>query len=188
MASQGTTTANAAAPPTPSASGVSSSPNNLPPSVHTVMVGNGGFSFEPSELNDVGVGETGTLSTFFLAVPPQLTISVTFQFYPPDHSVARAEFGSACVPYEYTGRGKQGGSFWSGTQYLDDARHVSWPFECCRMCFARAPLIPPTANPVELHGDIHGANLLLLRGAWILQRVREKRVERACGAHSLRLP
>lgn len=60
-------------------------------------------------MNDVNVGDT-----------------VTFEFYPPDHSVARAEFGSACVPYEYTGPGKTG--FWSGTQYVNDVNHVGQAF------------------------------------------------------------
>lgn len=41
---------------------------------------------------------------------------VDFEFYPPDHSVARAEFGSPCVPYEYTGKDKVG--FWSETQWV----------------------------------------------------------------------
>lgn len=37
-----------------------------------------------------------------------------FRFYPQNHSVARAEYGSnrACIPYEVTGINKQG--FWSG--------------------------------------------------------------------------
>lgn len=49
---------------------------------------------------------------------------VTFEFYPPDHSVARAEFGSACVPYEYTGKNKQG--FWSNTQNVTDFDHLKY--------------------------------------------------------------
>lgn len=66
---------------------------------HTVKAGAGGFHFEPAELTNVSVGDV-----------------VTFEFYPPDHSVARAEFGSACVPYEYTGKDRIG--FWSGTQWV----------------------------------------------------------------------
>lgn len=75
------------------------------PQIHTVKAGAGGFKFEPAELTDVQIGDT-----------------VTFEFYPPDHSVARAEFGSACVPYEYTGKGKEG--FWSDTQLVKDVDHV----------------------------------------------------------------
>ncbi|ENI03115.1 hypothetical protein COCC4DRAFT_42182 [Bipolaris maydis ATCC 48331] len=67
---------------------------------HTVKAGAGGFHFEPAELANVSVGDV-----------------VTFEFYPPDHSVARAEFGSACVPYEYTGRDRTG--FWSETQWVE---------------------------------------------------------------------
>lgn len=69
------------------------------PEVHLVKVGSGGFQFEPAQLNNISVGDV-----------------VMFEFYPPDHSVARAEFGSACMPYEYTGRDKPG--FWSGTQWV----------------------------------------------------------------------
>ncbi|KAF2826406.1 hypothetical protein CC86DRAFT_394386 [Ophiobolus disseminans] len=68
--------------------------------VHLIKVGAGEFKFEPQQITNVAVGDT-----------------VTFEFYPPDHSVARAEFGSACVPYGSTGKGKQG--FWSGTKYVD---------------------------------------------------------------------
>lgn len=76
------------------------------PSVHLVKAGAGGFVFEPDQLNNVSVGDV-----------------VTFEFYPPDHSVARAEFGSACVPYEYTGNSKVG--FWSGTQWVNTTNEVS---------------------------------------------------------------
>jgi len=98
--------------PSASASGsVSSSSSSRGPQVHTVKAGAGGFKFDPPELKDVAVGDT-----------------VTFEFYPPDHSVARAEFKSPCVPYEYTGRNKTG--FWSDTQWVDDFDHVrlSLPF------------------------------------------------------------
>lgn len=62
--------------------------------------------FEPAQLSNVGVGDI-----------------VSFEFYPPDHSVARAEFGSACVPYEYTGKSKVG--FWSKTQWVKTPSEVS---------------------------------------------------------------
>ena len=75
------------------------------PQIHTIKVGAGGFHFQPQQLSNVAVGDT-----------------VTFEFYPPDHSVARAEFGSACVPYESTGKGRLG--FWSGTQYVDTVNEV----------------------------------------------------------------
>ena len=75
------------------------------PRVHIIKAGAGGFEFEPQQITNVAVGDT-----------------VTFEFYPPDHSVARAEFGSACVPYEYTGKDKKG--FWSGTQLVDTVAEV----------------------------------------------------------------
>jgi hypothetical protein len=48
--------------------------------------------------------------------PNQLTASVgdvvEFWFYPQNHSVARSDYKSPCIPYEDTGVGRQG--FWSG--------------------------------------------------------------------------
>ncbi|KAH6383684.1 hypothetical protein HBI60_254170 [Parastagonospora nodorum] len=77
------------------------------PKVHLVQVGAGGFHFEPAQLDDVSVGDV-----------------VTFEFYPPDHSVARAEYGKEpCMPYEYTGKGRTG--FWSGTQWVDTVRDIT---------------------------------------------------------------
>ncbi|KAI0570573.1 hypothetical protein Alg130_11177 [Pyrenophora tritici-repentis] len=74
--------------------------------VHVVKVGAGGFHFEPAELTNVSVGDI-----------------VTFEFYPPDHSVARADFGSACVPYEYTGKNRAG--FWSETQWVKTTSDIT---------------------------------------------------------------
>ncbi|KAF1961158.1 hypothetical protein CC80DRAFT_231264 [Byssothecium circinans] len=85
--------------PTGTPSPSSSSSSSTAQQTHTVKVGSGGFKYEPQELKGVNVGDT-----------------VHFEFYPPDHSVARAEFGSPCVPYEYTGKNKTG--FWSDTQWV----------------------------------------------------------------------
>ncbi|RMZ67727.1 extracellular serine-rich [Pyrenophora seminiperda CCB06] len=49
---------------------------------HKAKAGAGGFHFEPAELTNVSVGDV-----------------VTFEFYPPDHSVARAEFGKPIFYY-----------------------------------------------------------------------------------------
>ncbi len=68
-----TTTSSLSASPT-----ASNGPKN-----YTVQVGAGGFTYNPSSLSDVAIGSV-----------------ITFEFFPPDHSVARAAFGSACVPYE----------------------------------------------------------------------------------------
>jgi plastocyanin len=83
------------------------------PRIHLVKAGAGGFHFEPDVLSNVSVGDI-----------------VTFEFYPPDHSVARAEFGSACMPYEYTGKNKIG--FWSETQWVETANDVSDCFDRSR--------------------------------------------------------
>jgi plastocyanin len=103
---------------TPTVSGSVESPTATPtssgePTVHSIKAGAGGFKFTPQELHNVSVGDI-----------------VQWEFYPPDHSVARAEFGSACVPYEYTGKDKVG--FWSETQWVNNTNEVclsvsKWP-------------------------------------------------------------
>ncbi|ORY18009.1 hypothetical protein BCR34DRAFT_596583 [Clohesyomyces aquaticus] len=89
-----------------STSSATNSSTSRGPQVFTVKVGAGSFNYDPANITDVRVGDT-----------------VTFEFYPPDHSVARAEFRSACVPYEYTGGGKTG--FFSGTQNVSDFQHLT---------------------------------------------------------------
>lgn len=104
-----TSSATSAAPTASIASSTSSVATQTSASevrVHVVKAGAGGFHFEPAELTNVSVGDI-----------------ITFEFYPPDHSVARAEYGSACVPYEYTGGDKTG--FWSETQWVDTPDDVS---------------------------------------------------------------
>ncbi|KAL5411979.1 hypothetical protein PMIN04_010031, partial [Paraphaeosphaeria minitans] len=76
------------------------------PRIYLVKVGARGFQFEPAELTNVAVGDV-----------------VTYEFYPPDHSVARAEFGSACVPYEYFGGDRTG--FWSKTQWVETPSDIT---------------------------------------------------------------
>jgi plastocyanin len=106
----------ASASPTPTASDVSSAAASASPSwidssepkVHMIKAGAGGFKFDPQEITNVSVGDI-----------------VTWEFYPPDHSVARAEYESACVPYEYTGKDKVG--FWSGTQLVNNTNEVCLP-------------------------------------------------------------
>ncbi|KAH7393016.1 hypothetical protein BKA66DRAFT_318641 [Pyrenochaeta sp. MPI-SDFR-AT-0127] len=86
----------------PSAS--SSAPSQ--PKVHLIQAGAGGFRFTPQSISNVSVGDI-----------------VTFEFFPPDHSVARAEFGSPCVPYEYLGKNRVG--FWSTTQWVDTVDEIT---------------------------------------------------------------
>ena len=43
--------------------------------------------------------------------------SAELQFFPPNHSVGRAEYQQPCIPYEDTGVNKVG--FWSGFFPLD---------------------------------------------------------------------
>lgn len=102
---QSPTTSSAASSRATTSSSTNSTSSSRPPQVHTVKAGAGGFKFDPQQITDVNVGDT-----------------VTFEFYPPDHSVVRAEFGSACVPYETTGKDKVG--FWSDTQWVKDVNHV----------------------------------------------------------------
>jgi hypothetical protein len=53
-------------------------------------------------------------------VPEDLEISdnfLEFRFYPQNHSVARADYLSPCIPYELTGAGRVG--FWSGFEPIN---------------------------------------------------------------------
>ncbi|CAG5153848.1 uncharacterized protein ALTATR162_LOCUS3355 [Alternaria atra] len=98
--------------PTPTASESVESSSATPtssgePTVYTIKAGSGGFKFDPPELHNVSVGDI-----------------VKWEFYPRDHSVARAEFGSACVPYEYTGKDKVG--FWSETQWVNNTNELTY--------------------------------------------------------------
>lgn len=72
----------------------------------------------PQELTNVSVGDT-----------------VTFEFYPPDHSVVQAEYGSACVPYSYADKDHAGKGFWTETQWVNTTADVSTS--------AHSILIPP---------------------------------------------
>jgi hypothetical protein len=100
--------------PIPSESPISTestSPTSTPsrePQVHIVKTGAGGFKLDPQEIHNVSVGDI-----------------VSFEFYPTGHSIARAEYASACSPYEYTGKGKVG--FWSGEISVEDVDHVCHP-------------------------------------------------------------
>lgn len=89
----------------------SSTASSLPtpskePKVHLVKVGAGGFKFSPQEIHNVSVGDI-----------------ISWEFYPSGHSVARAEYGSACVPYEDTGKDKEG--FWSGPQVVKNTNELT---------------------------------------------------------------
>jgi hypothetical protein len=67
------------------------------PQVHIIKVGAGGFIFSPQQLPNIPINDT-----------------VSFVYYRPDHSVAHAEYGLACVPYGLSGRDRV--EFWSYTQ------------------------------------------------------------------------
>lgn len=49
--------------------------------------------------------------------------TVTFEFWPPDHSVVQAEFGRACVPYSYVDTAHKGKGFFTDLQWLDLGEH-----------------------------------------------------------------
>jgi plastocyanin len=89
------------APSSPSSSS-SSSPSSTSSAAavtHTVSVGLNGFTYTPNSFT-ANVGDT-----------------VLYFFYPSNHSVARAEYGYPCIPYENTGPNKEG--FWSGFEPVD---------------------------------------------------------------------
>ncbi|OIW34456.1 hypothetical protein CONLIGDRAFT_5741 [Coniochaeta ligniaria NRRL 30616] len=62
---------------------------------HTVLVGAEGFKFSPNQYTNVPIGDI-----------------IEFRLYPGNHTVARSDFGTPCLPYEYTGLNRQG--FFSG--------------------------------------------------------------------------
>jgi plastocyanin len=95
--------------------------------VHLVTAGKGGWQFEPAELTNVSIGDI-----------------ITFEFYPPDHSVARADYGSACVPYEYTGKDRTG--FWSETQWVKTASDVRDLFYFLHWCSLANGVRSPTGT------------------------------------------
>lgn len=113
------------------------------PKVHIIKAGAGGFKFTPQEIQNVSVGDI-----------------VSWEFYPRDHSVARAEFGSACVPYEYTGKDKVG--FWSETQWVNDTSQVCFCPDV-RRCLGDIDLC--LDYPLQHNHQLDRAHLLLLRGA-----------------------
>ncbi|KAJ4398465.1 hypothetical protein N0V91_010170 [Didymella pomorum] len=76
--------------------------------IHLIKAGSGGFKFTPQELTNVSVGDI-----------------VTFEFYPPDHSVVQAEFGSACVPYSYADKDHAGKGFWTETQWVKTTADIT---------------------------------------------------------------
>ncbi|KAK4984865.1 hypothetical protein LTR50_006336 [Elasticomyces elasticus] len=63
----------------------STATSSAAPAVHTVTVGKFNNQFQP----DMVVARPGDI--------------VSFQFYPANHSVARAAYGHPCIPYEDTG-------------------------------------------------------------------------------------
>lgn len=72
---------------------------------YSVLVGEDGFKYTPSQVTGVNAGDV-----------------IEFRFFPQNHSVARAAFAQdgndvACIPYEDTGFGRVG--FWSGFQPVD---------------------------------------------------------------------
>ena len=69
--------------------------------IHTVLVGKGNNQYSPNAL---------------IANPGDI---VTFQFYPTNHSVIKAQYGYPCIPYEDVVAGGQG--FYSQPQAVATA-------------------------------------------------------------------
>lgn len=66
---------------------------------HSINVGADGLKFTPDSVT-ASVGDI-----------------ILFRFYPQNHSVARSDYLSPCIPYELTGAGRQG--FWSGFEPIN---------------------------------------------------------------------
>ncbi|KAK8050661.1 hypothetical protein PG994_012391 [Apiospora phragmitis] len=75
---------------TPDRTGALATQTASTPAIHTISVGAAGFSFRPDSLT-ANVGDI-----------------VRFNFYPTNHSVARAEFRYPCIPYETVEIGRRG--------------------------------------------------------------------------------
>jgi plastocyanin len=118
-----------------------SSTDSSEPKVHMIKAGAGGWKFDPQEIHNVSVGDI-----------------VKWEFYPPDHSVARAEFGSACVPYEYTGNDKVG--FWSETQWVNNTNEVCSSISTLEHTQDILTLI---AHVLQHNSQRHSTHILLLR-------------------------
>ncbi|KAJ4291797.1 hypothetical protein N0V90_009692 [Kalmusia sp. IMI 367209] len=74
--------------PSPTESSSASKTSSSAAQTFTVQVGNGDHKFKPDVIQ-AAIGDV-----------------VEFDFYPQNHSVARAEYQHPCIPYEMTGQGK----------------------------------------------------------------------------------
>ncbi|TVY93481.1 hypothetical protein LAWI1_G001297 [Lachnellula willkommii] len=87
---------------------------------HTVSVGAAGFVFTPdtviANVSDI-VGEYFQPLQSWASLRTLPLTSPEYRFYPQNHSVARADFKSPCIPYEYSGPGRVG--FWGGFHPLN---------------------------------------------------------------------
>jgi hypothetical protein len=92
-------------PSSPSETAPSAPTTPSDPKTHLIKVGAGGHTVEPQQLTNAAIGDI-----------------LTFEFYPGNHSIARAEYKKACVPIEYTDKNKKG--FWSGPQPVGDSHDV----------------------------------------------------------------
>lgn len=129
-----TSTASAISTIVTSASGSSSTS----PTVHTVLVGNAGYRFQPN----ITYANPGDV--------------VSFVFYPSNHSVIRAAEGFPCVPYEYTYPGRTG--FYSGHFLVDAGAEVGR--DAFRPSTPALTLLP--AAGMEPHYQYHRDCMVLL--------------------------
>lgn len=82
---------------------------------HTISVGID-HKFKP-EVTQAEAGDVRYIACTLLAKMLTSTKLIEFLFFPPNHSVVRAEYEFPCIPYEMTGRGKVG--FFSGFRPVD---------------------------------------------------------------------
>jgi plastocyanin len=94
----------------------SSSTSSAAVPTHSISVGAVRFPFSTSVHTYVDI----LLQEGLVFTPNQLTADVgdvlEFRFYPQNHSVARSDFKSPCIPYEDTGIDRQG--FWSKFRWV----------------------------------------------------------------------
>lgn len=104
-----------------------SSTSSAPAQTHTIQVGLADHKIRP-EVTTAEVGDVSNPTPFqHFPFTSHLRIAgaqhlpthqtITFTFYPKNHSIVRAEYGYPCIPYEMTGSSKTG--FFSAFQPVD---------------------------------------------------------------------
>lgn len=122
--------------------------------IYTILVGKEHNIYTPNSINP-GPGDI-----------------VSFQFYPGNHSVIRAEYGYPCIPYEDL-QGKENQGFYSGEMAVTEDQ-VNEGNVCSIILIAmqsRSVADHVAASNLESDDQHHHSDILLLWVCWWLRRV-----------------